>query len=39
MKEWEPITPDENLSEEPDKIEDNEPADSDQLILPEEAAV
>lgn len=39
MKEWESITPDENLSEEPDKIEDIDPADSDQLILPEEAAL
>lgn len=34
MKKW-----DENLSEEPDKIEHIEPADSDQLILPEEAAL
>lgn len=39
MKRWEPIIPDENLSEEPDKIEHIEPADSDQLILPEEAAL
>lgn len=39
MKKWEPIIPDENLSEELDKIEHIEPADSDQLILPEETTL